>query len=61
MASIKSLNQTGNPIANSATTENTNKPLEVDNPKQQLCVTKVLTTKTRQKYTKTDKWWREER
>ena len=32
MASIKSLNQTGNPITNSASTENTNKPLEVDSP-----------------------------
>ena len=41
--STKSLNQTGNPIANTATTENTNKPQENRHSEQQLCVTHMFT------------------
>ena len=40
--STKSLNQTGNPIANTATTENTNKPQEFDIPNNNCVLLRCL-------------------
>ena len=58
--STNSLNQTSKKIANAATTENTSKPQEFGNANNN-CVLLRCFPKTRQKYTNTDKWWRQER
>ena len=57
--STDSLNQTGNRIANPATTENTSEPQEFRNPNNN-CALLGCIMKKRQKYTNTDKWRRQE-
>ena len=58
--STKSLNQTGNPIANTATKENTYKSQKFDIPNN-TCVLLGCLMKKRQKFINTDKWRRQER